>query len=169
MTPRPTRSRLIRNTSVTPSAGSRAMRQLRRRTTFSRHIRRGKSSAASSESAPVARLFCHPWTPPALQEVSSRPACAGLGCRHPSGLDGPEAAGLDEFRGPAPDHERGLFRPWQATGSADPGPTVHAILDYRPRSPWKPFTGGPPGLAPRATDPSETALTPSPRGSPRRG
>src|SRR4051795_13763966 len=53
------------------------------------------------------------------------------------------AAGPDEFRGPAPDHKRGLFRPRQATGSADPGPTAHAILDYRPRSPWKPFTEGP--------------------------
>src|SRR4051794_18652530 len=51
--------------------------------------------------------------------------------------------GPDEFRGPAPDHKRGLFRPRQATGSADPGPTAHAILDYRPRSPWKPFRGGP--------------------------
>src|SRR3954447_1487677 len=84
----------------------------------------------------------HPWTPPAPQGVSSRPA---FGSRLPPSIRSrrPPAAGPDEFRGPAPGHERGLFRPWQATGSADLGPTVHAILDCRPRSPWKPFTEGP--------------------------
>src|SRR3954469_8304840 len=90
----------------------------------------------------VKAAACHPWTPPAPQGVSSRPA---FGSRLPPSIRSrrPPAAGLDEFRGPAPDHKRGLFRPWQATGSADLGPTAHAILDYRPRSPWKPFGGGP--------------------------
>src|SRR4051795_5412762 len=119
---------------------------------------------------------CHPWTPPAPQGVSSRPA---FGSRLPPSIRSrrPPAAGLDEFRGPAPDHKRGLFRPWQATGSADPGPTAHAILDYRPRSPWKPFGGGPTRPGARASGDRASPnpvhvpprLTPPPRGSPRRG
>src|SRR3954471_19907101 len=85
---------------------------------------------------------------------ASRPARAlsrpAFGSRLPPSIRSRRTmtVGLDEFRGPAPGHERGLFRPWQATGSADPGLTVHAILDTRPRSPWKPFRRGPtrPGL-----------------------
>src|SRR3954454_1368501 len=85
---------------------------------------------------------------------ASRPARAlsrpAFGSRLPPSIRSRRSmtVGPDEFRGPAPGHKRGLFRPWQATGSADPGPTVHAILDTRPRSPWKPFRGGPtrPGL-----------------------
>src|SRR3954467_5381304 len=90
---------------------------------------------------PLPPLAIHGRLPPRKGFVASgaRVSAAAI---HPVSTATP-AAGLDEFRGPAPDHERGLFRPWQATGSADPGPTAHATLDSRPRSPWKPFTEGP--------------------------
>src|SRR3954467_11514669 len=95
---------------------------------------------------PLPPLAIHGRLPPRKGFVASgaRVSAAAI---HPVSTAAP-AAGLDEFRGPAPDHKRGLFRPWQATGSADPGPPAHAILDCRPRSPWKPFRGGPtrPGL-----------------------
>src|SRR4051812_15163087 len=92
--------------------------------------------------------------------VLSRPA---LRSRRPS------AAGPDEFRGPAPGHNDGLFRPWRIAGSADPGPTAHAILDYRPRSPWKPLREGSARSRPRRPTLPETVLTPPRRGSPPRG
>src|SRR4051794_36749459 len=101
--------------------------------------------------------------------VLSRPA---LGSRLPPSIRSrrPSAAGPDEFRGPAPGHNDGLFRPWQVAGSADPGPTAHAILDYRPRSPWKPLREGSARARPRRgpTLP-EPVLTPPRRGSPPRG
>ena len=94
-------------------------------------------------------LIFRPWTPPAPQELSSSPAHRS---RLPPSIRSrrPRAAGLDELRGPAPDRKDGLARPRKIAGSAGPGPTAHAILDYRPRSPWKPFRGGPsrPGLRP---------------------
>src|SRR4051794_38368737 len=79
---------------------------------------------------------------------ASRPARAlsrpAFGSRLPPSIRSRRSmtVGPDEFRGPAPGHERGLFRPWQATGSADPGPTAHAVLDTSPRSPWKPLRTG---------------------------
>src|SRR3954469_9976200 len=79
---------------------------------------------------------------------ASRPARAlsrpAFGSRLPPSIRSrrPPAAGLDEFRGPAPDQKDGLLRPWQVAGSADPGPTAHAILDTRPRSPRKPLREG---------------------------
>src|SRR3954447_13620620 len=85
---------------------------------------------------------------------ASRPARAlsrpAFGSRLPPSIRSrrPPAAGLDESRGPAPDQKDGLFRPRQVAGSAGPGPTAHAILDTRPRSPWKPLREEPilPGL-----------------------
>src|SRR5690348_3354047 len=87
------------------------------------------------------------------------------------------AAGPDEFRGSAPDHIDGLFRPQPSAGSADPGPTAHAILDVRPPQPVEALQGRgdaprpKPGTAtPAVTLPTVPArLTPPPRGRPGRG
>src|SRR4051794_26809329 len=55
---------------------------------------------------------------------ASRPARAlsrpALGSRLPPSIRSrrPKAAGPDEFRGPAPDHNHGLLRPRQVAGSA---------------------------------------------------
>src|SRR3954468_2391056 len=64
---------------------------------------------------PLPPLAIHGRLPPRKGFVASgaRVSAAAI---HPVSTATP-AAGLDEFRGPAPDHKRGLFRPWQATGS----------------------------------------------------
>ena len=72
------------------------------------------------------------WIAWPLPDSGARVSAAAI---HP--VSTARAAGLDEFRGPAPDHTDGLFRPMTSAGSADPGPTAHAILDSCPRSPWK--------------------------------
>ena len=60
-------------------------------------------------------LIFRPWTPPAPQGLSSSPA---HGSRLPPSIRSrrPRAAGLDEFRGPAPDHKDGLVPPSEDRG-----------------------------------------------------
>ena len=51
--------------------------------------------------------------------------------------------------------------PGKATGSADPGPTVHAILNVCPRSSWKPFKAGSISSGQALDRPTRNALAPS--------
>src|SRR5690349_1518912 len=70
----------------------------------------------------------HLWTPPALQELSLTAWHYGsVAAIYPACRCSPQAAGLDEIRGSAPnqsiEHERSLVH----TGLADPGLTCPAI------------------------------------------
>src|SRR3954468_4328582 len=101
----------------------------------------GRASSRALESAGA--VPCRDTGSPSMDashpaRALSRPA---LGSRLPPFVRSrrPPAVGPDEFRGPAPDHDHGLLRPRQIAGSAGPAPTAHAILDTRPRSPWKPL------------------------------
>ena len=110
---------------------------------------------------------CHPWTPPAPQGVSSRPA---LGSRLPPSVRSrrPPAVGPDEFRGPAPDHNTGCSAPGKrGLRRSRSDRSRHPRLS--PSQPVEALQGRPEPLrpAPRATEPSRTPFTSRP-GSRRR-
>src|SRR5689334_22922346 len=91
-------------------------------------VRNGLPSYPIRPALATAASVHHLWTPPALQELSLTAWHYGsVAAIYPACRCSPQAAGLDEIRGSAPnqsiEHERSLVH----TGLADPGLTCPAI------------------------------------------